>query len=125
MIQECVFDAISIYAATQDVRAENANFRMGLERFLSSYMSMRQEEGFIPEIPSLRGENVLVGQDGRVWVVDTNNIIKTRTRDGIPTSRYLDRFKLDHVTQSDSIIREIESIVSGLEKGHIEGNPQG
>ncbi len=70
MLQEAVFGGLSIADATNTNIAEIKTFRTQLETFLRRYEYMRREVGFIPEYPALKGKNVLVGQDGRLWVVD-------------------------------------------------------
>ncbi len=126
IIQEYIVNAVSILDACKDFRAETENFIKYLNLFLERYEKMRKNERVIPEVTSLKSQNALIGTDGRLWIPDTNNLIKTINYDGTPAKEYIKRFRNnDNFSVSDSLMRQIEDIIKKAEKGLLPENPQG
>lgn len=111
MIQECVFGNVSLLEALKTYRVELKTFRNGVESLYNALTRMRDEKGLIPEIAQAHGENLSVSRSGKLWVVDTNNLLHSASK--------------RHESLVARYFGLLENVLTGLEKGHIKGNPNG
>lgn len=109
MVQEGIEDPRTIWEASQGPIAEIPQFRHSLEAMLDSFGTMGKELGYVPDIPGLNQQNVLVDPQGKLWVVDTNTLV--------PPDHYY-RFSFNFKEELDRLIKQ-------LQKGQVLGNPQG
>ncbi|MFA6024422.1 MAG: hypothetical protein WC777_04390 [Candidatus Gracilibacteria bacterium] len=109
MIQEGIPAPNTIIEASRGPIAERPQFRNSLEEILRSFESMGRELKCVPDIPGLDQQNLLVDPEGKIWVVDTNTLLK-------PESYYRFGFNFPEA---------VVHLIQQLEKGYVPGNPQG
>lgn len=125
VVQDYLHNAVPVLDALKDSRAEAKTFLDDLCEFLGKYDKMRFEQGYIPELLYIGGKNMVVDADGKVWLPDTNNIIPTRGRKGKIDTTYREIYKVTCEQVPDIFMRRLEEVITQVEKGNVEVNPQG
>lgn len=108
-IQEGVKRPQLIQTALSGPAAELPQFRDSLVRLLDSFSTMGSELNLVPDVPDFNTGNVLADPHGKVWVVDTNTLVR-------PTAYHRHGF---------NFVERVSEIIRQLEMGHVEENPQG